>query len=57
MDDTVLVTDSDDKLCRLLNEFTRVSERRKSRVNVRKIMHYSKYENVGQINIKLNSKL
>ena len=33
-DDTALVADSDDKLCRLVSEFGRVCERRKLRVNV-----------------------
>ena len=35
-DDTALVADSEDKLCRLASEFFRVCERRKLRVNVGK---------------------
>ena len=35
-DDTALVADSEEKLCRLVNEFGRVCERRKLRVNVGK---------------------
>ena len=35
-DDTALVDDSEDKLCRLVSEFSRVCERRKLRVNVGK---------------------
>ena len=34
--DTVLVADSEEKLCRLVSEFCRVCERRKLRVNVSK---------------------
>ena len=34
VDDTALVADSEDKLCRLVSEFGRVCERRKLRVNV-----------------------
>ena len=35
-DDTALVADSEDKLCRLVSEFGRVCERRKLTVNVGK---------------------
>ena len=35
-DDTALVSDSEEKLCRLVSEFGRVCERRKLRVNVGK---------------------
>ena len=35
-DDTALVADSEEKLCRLVSEFHRVCERRKLRVNVGK---------------------
>ena len=35
-DDTALVADSEDKLCRLVSEFGRVCERIKLRVNVGK---------------------
>ena len=46
-DDTVLVADSEEKLCRLVSEFGRVCERRKLRVNVgmSKVMRYSRYGN------------
>ena len=36
-DDTALVADSEEKLCRLVSEFGKVCERRKLRVNVGKI--------------------
>ena len=35
-DDTALVADSEEKLCRLVSEFGRVCDRRKFRVNVDK---------------------
>ena len=35
-DDTALVADSEEKLCRLMSEFSRVCERRKFRFNVGK---------------------
>ena len=35
-DDTALVADSEEKLCRLVSEFGRVCERKKLRVNVGK---------------------
>ena len=35
-DDTALVADSQEKLCRLVNEFGRVCDRRKLRVNASK---------------------
>ena len=43
-DDTSLVADSEEKLCRLVSEFGRVCERRKLRVNVdkSKVMRYSR---------------
>ena len=46
-DDTALVADSEEKLCRLLSEFGRVCERRKLRVNVCKckVMRRSRYGN------------
>ena len=47
-DDTALVADSEEeKLCRLVTEFSRVCERRKLRVNVgkRKVMRCSRYGN------------
>ena len=44
-DDTSLVADSEDKLCRLVSEFGRVCKRRKLRVNVGKVMRCSRYGN------------
>ena len=42
VDDTVVVTDSEKKLCQLVTEFGRVCERRKLRVNVGKSKVYKK---------------
>ena len=46
-DDTALVAGSEEKLCRLVNEFGRVCERRNLRVNVvkNKVMRCSRYGN------------
>ena len=46
-DDTALVADSEEKLCRLVTEFGRVCERRTLRVNVgkSKVMRSSRYGN------------
>ena len=57
-DDTALVADSEEKLCRLVNELGRVCERRKFRVNVRKniAMRCLGYENGGRIHVILNGK-
>ena len=54
-DDTALVADSEEKLCRLVCEFGRVCERRKLRVNVgkSKVMRCSKYGNGDQMHVKL----
>ena len=48
-DDTALVADSEEKLCRLVSEFGRVCERRKLRVNVgkSKVMRCSWYVKGG----------
>ena len=48
-DDTALVADSKEKLCRLVSEFGIVCERRKLRVNVgkSKVMRCTRYEIVG----------
>ena len=48
-DDTSLVSDSEAKLCRLVNEFGRVCERRKLRVNIgkSKVMRCWRYGNRG----------
>ena len=55
-DDTALVADSEEKLCRLVSEFGRVYERRKLRVNVdkSKVMMCSRYGNGDQIHVILN---
>ena len=49
-DDTRLVADLEDKLCRLVSEFGRVCERRELRVNVgkSKVLKCSRYGNMGQ---------
>ena len=56
VDDTALVADSEEKLCRLMSEFFRVCERRKLRVNVgkSKVMRCSKYGNWGRMHVMLN---
>ena len=56
-DDTALVADSEDKLCRLVSEFGRVCETRKLRVNVgkSKAMKCSSYGNRDQMHVILNS--
>ena len=56
-DDTALVADSKEKLCRLVSEFFRVCERRKLRVNVgkRKVMRCSRYGNGDRMHVILNS--
>ena len=55
-DDTVLVADSEEKLCRLVSEFGRVCERRKLRVNVGKsnVLRCSRYGNGGRMHVRLN---
>ena len=58
-DDTSLVADSEEKLCRLVSEFGRVCERRKLRVNVgkSKVMRCSRYGNGGRMHAILNGEL
>ena len=53
--DTALVADSEEKLCRLLSEFGRVCERRKLRVNVgkSKVMRCSRYDNIDRMHVIL----
>ena len=51
-DDTALVADSE-KLCRLVSEFGRVSERRK--LSRSKVMRCSTYGNGDRMNVLLNS--
>ena len=55
-DDTALVADSEEKLCRLVSEFGRVCERRKVRVNVgkSKVMRCSRYGNGDRMHVILN---
>ena len=55
-DDTALVADSEEKLCRLVSEFGRVCERRKLRVNVgkSKVMRCSRYGNGDRMHVILN---
>ena len=55
-DDTALVADSEEKLCRLLSEFGRVCERRKLRVTVgnSKVIRCSRYGNGDRMLVMLN---
>ena len=55
-DDTTLLADSVEKLCRLVSEFGTVCERRKVRVNVgkSKVMRCSRYGNGGRMHATLN---
>ena len=55
-DDTLLVADSEEKLCRLVIEFGKVCERRKLRVNVgkSKVMRCSRYGNGDRMHVILN---
>ena len=57
-DDTALVADTEEKLCRLVSEFGRVCER-KLRVNVgkSKVMRCSMYGNEDQMHVILNGEL
>ena len=49
-DDTALVADSEEKLCRLVSAFGRTYKRRKLKVDV-KVMRYSRYGNGGRIHV------
>ena len=55
-DDTALVADSEEKLCRLVSEFGRICERRKLRVNVgkSKVVRCLRNGNGGQMHVILN---
>ena len=55
-DDTALVADSEEKLCRLVSEFGRVCERRTLRVNLgkSKVMRCSRYGNGDRMHVILN---
>ena len=54
--DTALVADSEEKLCRLMSEVGRVCERRKLRVNVgkSKVMMSSRYGNGCRMHVRPN---
>ena len=58
-DDTALVADSEENLCRQVSEFGRVSERRTLRMNEgkSKVMRCSRYGNEDQMHMILNGKL
>ena len=55
-DDTALVADSQEKLCRLVSKFGRVCERRKLRANVgkSKVMRCSRYSNWDRMHVIQN---
>ena len=55
-DDTALVADSEEKLCRLVSECGRVCERRKLRVNVgkSKVMRCSRHGKGDRMHVILN---
>ena len=56
VDDTVVVADSERKLCQLVTDFGRVCERRKLRVNVgkSKVMRCTRNEDGARLNVLLN---
>ena len=56
VDDTVVVADSERKLCQLVTEFGRVFDRRKLRVNVgkSKVMRCTRNEDRARLNVMLN---
>ena len=58
-DDTELVADSEEKLCRLVSNLGRVCERRKSRVNVgkSKVMRCLRNKNWGRVLVILSEPL
>ena len=55
-DDTALVADSEENLCKLVSEFGRVCKRRKLRVNVgkSKVLRCSSYGNGDRMRVILN---
>ena len=53
-DDTVVVADSERKLCQLVTEFGRVGERRKLRVGKSKVMRCTRSEDGARLNVMLN---
>ena len=58
-DDTALVADSEDMLCRLVSEFGRVCERCKLRMNIgkSKILRCLRYVNEGRMHVRLNGEM
>ena len=56
VDDTVVVADSERKLCQLVTEFGRVCERRKLRYSVgkRKVMRCTENQDGARLNVMLN---
>ena len=56
VDDTLVMADSERKLCQLVTEFGRVCERRKLRVNVgkSKVMRCTRNEGGARLNVMLN---
>ena len=58
-DDTALVADSGEKLCRLVSEFGRECERRKLSINEgkSKVMRCSRYGSEGRMQVIVNGKL
>ena len=58
-DDTVVVADSERKLCHLVTEFGRVCERRRLRVNVgkSKVMRCTRNEDGARLNVMLNGEV
>ena len=58
-DDTVVVADSERRLCQLVTEFGRVCERRKLRVNVgkSKVMRCTRNEDGARLNVMLNGEV
>ena len=55
-DDTALVADSEEKLCRVVSEFGRMCERRMLRINVgkSKVLRCSRSGNRGRMKVILN---
>ena len=58
-DDTVLVADSERKLCQLVTEFGRVCERRKLQVNLgnSKVMRCTRSEDGATLNVMMNGEV
>ena len=58
-DDTALTADSEEKLCRLVTEFSRVCDRRKLRVNVgkSKVIRCSRNDDASRISVLRDGKL